>query len=308
MKKTNIVWMVMVLAGVSQAGVIYSNNFSGTEFTTGTIPVGTYNMAQNSATGTLESNQTGGTRPTNQGFRVDLTSLDHGTFGGIKVSADIFIPVAERNLFMGFGNQAGDWKLANNGDGFMQLAAPSQKVMAYGGQGIATNKVLESGVGMYPTGTTFRAEFTYYTNNMIDVVVNGSTLASGLAVVSSVVGGNTLDYVFLTLHQQNAGEGQFDNLVIETIGETIITNTSPGVFSINAFNLSDAGGGALAASVGLSSTNSGDIAFVLEYTPDLVHSNWVPVATNVLQAPGGTLAFTNNVTGSAGFYRISVAE
>ena len=118
---------------------------------------------------------------------------------------------------MGFGNESADWNLATKGDGTLQFANFSQKVSVYGGVG-QNNPAGTSAGGVYPVGSTFRAEFTYYTNNTVDVVVNGTSLWTGLAVTSTV--GNNLDYAYLATYLQDVpGGGTFDNLVIETIPE-----------------------------------------------------------------------------------------
>lgn len=90
------------------------------------------------------------------------------------------------------------------------------------------------------------------------------------------------------------------------INNTPTNNTGPSdPFHIESLSLSNGAEGTLVASVGLSSVNESAAAFVLEYTPDLTSSNWVPVATNLLQTPGGTLIHSNASESTAGFYRIT---
>jgi len=229
MKKTGIVWMVMGLVGMSQASVIYSNNFSGTEFAAAGIPVGVYNLAQNSSSGVLEATTT----HNQAGFRVDLTSLNLSTLTAIKVSADIKIPSNVGTIFLGFGNESNDWNMNAAGDGMMSFPAVNRKISVSGGVGSANNQAFQSASNVYPTNSTFKAEFTYYTNNTVDVVVNGINLYTG-PVTSSV--GNNLDYVYLNLYSQNteaAGGATFDNLVIESIPEP----TTLGLFAISGVSV-----------------------------------------------------------------------
>jgi hypothetical protein len=216
MKKTSIVWMVMGLAGVSQASVIYSNNFSGTEFKAAGIPAGAYSTAQNSSSGVLEATASNNTA----GFRVALTNLNLSTLTAIKVSADVKIPATGNGtIFLGFGNESTDNNLNSNGDGIIAFVAANKKISVYGGAG-GSNSAVVSASNLFPLGTTFKAEFTYYTNNTVDVAIGGAPLYTGLAVTSTV--GNNLDYVYLNLRLQNTAVGggaTFDNLTITTIPE-----------------------------------------------------------------------------------------
>jgi parallel beta-helix repeat protein len=209
----NVEWSGL-LPPPSLATLIYSNNFSGAEFKAAGIPAGYYNLSTNSASGVLEATNSGSVTPS---FRVALTNLNLNTLTAIKVSADVKMPTTTNGtIYLGFGNESNDYNMASAGDGMIAFPAVNRKTLVYGGAG-GSNLAATSANNVYPTNSTFKAAFTYYTNNTVDVAVNGINLYTNLAVTSTV--GNNLDYVFLNLRQQNteaAGGATFDNLVITT--------------------------------------------------------------------------------------------
>ncbi len=211
MKKISIAGMVLMLAGLSQATLIYSNNFNGIELkaagiTTLMVGVQTNNGVVESTTGVSGSS-----------FGVDLTSVNMTGVTAIKITADVFMSTNGSHA-MGFGNESTDSNMIVDGNGQVAFQTLNKKYTVYGGVGLSN--AFTSGANQYTTGAVSKVEFTYYTDNKVDVVINGVAKLTGYQLVPTVA--PTLDYVFFNTRLQAPaalGGATFDNVMIETIPE-----------------------------------------------------------------------------------------
>lgn len=74
---------------------------------------------------------------------------------------------------------------------------------------------------------------------------------------------------------------------------------------IKTVDMENRGTGGSVVSVEVECANAAPELFILEYRSSLLASNWVPVATNDLQSPGGWLIHSDPLMASSGFYRIT---
>ncbi len=174
MKKLSIAGMVLMLAGLSQATLIYSNNFSGTEFKVAGVGVGVAgNMVESGGRLTPISNNV-----STVGFRVDLSTLGLATdlnVTAVKLTIAGKSPLtSDGSGYIGLAFQ----DIANynvNGNGNPVIAITGSGIFrAAGGTGFATNVVANVTQGSnFTSGGEFTMSLQYNKNGTIDTWYNG---------------------------------------------------------------------------------------------------------------------------------------
>lgn len=292
-----------------QTDVVYSNSFSGTAGTD-PGPVAEVNPGLGFATLNTSLDGNGHLVSTNPiaGSRF-IAQLNSAPLTSEQIRLSWSMRATSQTKWVGVGFHGEDvYKLndtAGNSGPWVLITDTGTTIQD--GTAAAGPKLFMGGT--HAGGDILEYEMTYNTvSNTVDLSLNGSVLTNGYSLAHEFPDGTvtnpSIRFVQMQVWVENTNDTAYiDQIVVETIDPLGNTN-APGLFQIGSLDLSDAGAGTIVASVGLSATNNADLAFILEYTPDLVNSNWLPVATNLLQAPGGTLVHTNTDGGSAAFYRI----
>lgn len=293
-----------------QVDVVYSNSFTGV---TGTDPVIVAEVNPGLSSSALNTSLDGSghlvsTNPI-AGSRF-IAQLGSSPLTSERIQLNWTMRSTSQTKWIGVGFQAEDtYKLndtAGNSGPWFLITDDGTSIQ----DGTAADGPKLLFAGSHAAGDILEYEMTYYTaSETLDLFLNGSALIEGHQVVHEfpvgVSNSPSIKFLEMQLWVESTNDTAYiDEIVVKTIDPLGNTN-SPGLFQIGSVNLSDGGAGSIVTSVSLTSTNGNDTAFILEYTPDLVHSNWLPVATNLLRAPGGMLVHTNGAENPAGFYRVT---
>jgi hypothetical protein len=217
-----------LVSGSAFAGLIYSNDFAGTEFKaigvgdTSTYRAGTTNGVLNATVSDVSA-----------GWKVDLNSLNLDTVEAVRIDAVMRAPT--NNTWIGFGfSDGGGYNLSASGGGKPWLALLGTGIArVYGGEG-ATN-VTQANTAVPLSPAVFDVSFTYYISGVnagkADVVVNGANVWTKQALTFTPAGLPALNYAHIHLRGMDTaanGGGYVDSFSVTAIPEP----TTVGLFSI----------------------------------------------------------------------------
>ncbi len=228
MRGSILAGLFFLVAGAG-ADVIYSNNFSGTEFKATGVGASAYNLAQISAGRLVPTTNSANL----SGFRVDLTALGLATdpnVTAVQVTITGKAPLTVDGAnYLGLAFQGSDSYNVNTfGNPIMSINGTGL-LNAGGGAGYANNYVGGVSQGAnFTSGGEFTMSLRYNKSGTIDTWYNGVQVHSNQAIDPST--SPTLKYAVVAFRNLSFPNGaNIDTLMVEAIHE-------PEVIYFNDFN------------------------------------------------------------------------
>jgi hypothetical protein len=231
-------FMIMAaLAGTAGAGLIYSNSFNDAAGTVALNSVPEINTIASylvASTAGLQTDGSGRLEATNKSssenyrFRLNPTALNLNTgLSAVKATVVMRAPSTTEWVGLSFGSSNVNGVLNTNAHAtWLQINHNSMMVRGGGG----TDGSVMQYTRTHEPGSLITLEYTYRWDKTVDLSVNGTLIASGLAVsYTNATTGLTEDpqiiWAMITMRNQDTianGGAYIDSLTIETIPQWLI--------------------------------------------------------------------------------------